>query len=461
MKVLRAAVVLGVSTPLVVLACGSDDNVVTRGSDAGAAGEGGESAGKGGTAGTAGTPSGGGASSDGGTGAVNTGGVGGEPNGGVGGVPAEPEPACGDAEVNGGLVCFAEPKTVTGYEGVPTDVAIGDWDGADKLDVIATTQGGVAYASLDDSGALGNATVLNQVGVILGSGQLDAGPNLDLLLGPATGITTTVAFGDGAGAVGPTEQEGFSAEGTFYNFFVADVAGTPTSQDIVATYGNSVHLLITTGTEGEGFRSSGPIATYYTSQSEDAVLAKLGSAQWVVYSKGTDLVRHQVTYDLGAATLGEPVATPIGGTASQLDVGDFNEDGFDDVAVTLSGGTSLSVAFGDGEGTGDFAVVSDPDQFISLPVGDSQDAKSQRDVKVGDFNGDGHADVAVSVLGLDSVAIFSGDGKGAFSEPKLVSTGENTGPTRLAVGDLNDDGVDDLAVIGSTSSSIIVLVSDP
>ena len=135
--------------------------------------------------------------------------------------------------------------------------------------------------------------------------------------------------------------------------------------------------------------------------------------------------------------------------------------GFDDVAATLSGSGNLSVLFGDGTGTGGFAIVSGDDRFLTLTIGATDDHKTQRDVKVGDFNGDAHDDLAVSVQGLDAIAVFSGDGEGGFTGPDLVSTGADSGPTRLAVGDLNDDGVDDLVAVGAGSSKVIVVLSDP
>jgi hypothetical protein len=468
MKVLRAAVVLGLSTPLVVLACGSDDNSTAQ---RGSAGEGGDAAGgadgssgSNSTAGkaAAGSTNGGVPPGEGGAaggGAADTGGAGAVANAGAGGGETEPEPACGDGTVEGGLVCFADPLPFVVGEGAPTDVAIGAWDAADGLDVLVASPTGLAYFSNHDSGGFTTSTTVGTAGAVLGAGQLDAGDHLDLLLGQANAGTSIVAFGDGAGAAPKIEPSGFNSEGVLFNYFVADVTGSGASEDVVVTFNNSISLVLTTGTEGEGFQ--GPIQSIYPPTPQDSVLATLGSSQWLVYSTETNITRQLMTYDAGAVTLGPPLATPAGGTASQLDVADFDEDGFDDVAATLTGSSNVSVLFADGVGTGDFTLVTDADHFLTLSTGAGAAAVTTRDVKAGDFNGDGHADLAVSVEGLDAVAIFSGDGKGAFSGPELVSTGAGSGPTRLAVGDLNGDAVDDLAVIGKTSSRVIIVLSTP
>lgn len=391
-----------------------------------------------------------------GGGAVDAGGAGGQ--GGAGG--AAPEPACGDDTVAGGLLCFDAPVPLTLVEGTPVDLAIGEWNGVEGLDVIVAANSGLAYFPNDSAGVFTTSTYVGASGVVLASGQLDtAAAHLDLVLGELNLGLSNVAFGDGAGVVARSESSYFNSEGVVHNYFVADIAGSPASDDIVVTFNNSISVVPTTGTEGEGFL--GPVVSRYPTSPQDAVLVKLGSAQWLVYSTETNVARQQVTYDLGSITLGEPVATAVGGTASQLDVGDFDEDGFGDVAVTLSGSGDLNVLYGSGVGAGGFHEVTATNDFLTLTIGTSDEAKTQRDVKVGDFNGDGHADIAVSVQGLDSVAIFSGDGAGAFSGPKLVSTGVGSGPTRLAVGDLNDDGVADLAVVGAGSSKVIILLSDP
>jgi hypothetical protein len=477
MKVLRAAVVLGLSTPLVVLACGSDDKTLAQqegeagqggeaDSRAGAPGTGGSSAGTAGTGtagtGTAGTPAGGGAAGEGGTAPIGEGGAGGAGDvtagaAGAGGA-SEPEPECGDASVAGTLVCFAAPVPLTVVEGTPTDLAIGAWDAAEGLDVIVASSSGLAYFS-NAAGGFTTDTYLGTAGHILGAGRLDSDGDLDLLLGQDSSGNTIVDFGAGTGAIATTETSFFNSEGVLFNYFVANVAGSSASQDVVVTFENSISVVQTTGTEGEGFL--GPISATYPPSPQDGVLAKLGSAQSLVYSTGSSISRQLLTYDAGSIALGAAQATPAGGPSAQLDVGDFNEDGFDDVAATLTDSAEVNVLFGDGVGTGDFAIVDGTTRYVTLSVGETVAADTTRDVKVGDFNGDGHADLAVSVEGLNAVAIFSGDGEGVFSDPELVSTGDASGPTRLAVGDLNGDGVDDLAVVGATSHKVIILLSDP
>jgi FG-GAP-like repeat len=474
MKVLRAAVLLGVFTPLVVLACGSDDETAQQpgvagagdgGAEPGSSGAGGASAGASGdaaggdpTVGGGGSPSGEGGA--GGSGAVDAGGA---PNGGAGGAsgaggaggtPSEPE--CADGAADGGLLCFDAPLPLTLLEGTPSDLAIADWKAGDGLELIVTSTSGLYYFESDAAGGFDEGTYASgNGGTVLGVGQLDTGGDLDLLLGQSPNLT----FGDGAGSVASTHGLSIGAEGVLYNYFVADVPGSGASQDFVVTLNNQMTVVVTSGTEGDGFQ--GPVQSVYATSRLDGVLAKLGSSQWLVYSAASTLSRQLVTYDAGVLTLGAPLETPAGGAPAELDVGDFNEDGFDDVVATLAESGNVSVLLGDGMLTGDFTLVEGTSRFKTLTIGSSDSAKTQRDVKVGDLNGDGHADVAVTVAGLDAVAIFSGDGEGGFSGPTLVGTGTGSAPGRLALGDLNGDTVDDLAVVATGSGQIIVLLSDP
>ncbi len=78
---------------------------------------------------------------------------------------------------------------------------------------------------------------------------------------------------------------------------------------------------------------------------------------------------------------------------------------------------------------------------------------------VGDLNGDGHQDlVAANSAGSQpsDVTVLLGTGSGAFGVPRNYAVGN--GPGSVAVGDLNGDGRQDLAVTKGTSHTVSVLL---
>src|SRR2546428_586060 len=69
-------------------------------------------------------------------------------------------------------------------------------------------------------------------------------------------------------------------------------------------------------------------------------------------------------------------------------------------------------------------------------------------VAVGDFNGDGHLDLAVANSDSDNVSVLLGNGDGSFQTARNFPTGSL--PRSVAVGDFNGDGHLDLAVANNT-----------
>ena len=127
-------------------------------------------------------------------------------------------------------------------------------------------------------------------------------------------------------------------------------------------------------------------------------------------------------------------------------IGDLNGDGRPDLAVAaLNEGVSVLLAKGDGAFE---PAVDYLDHSVSnAPVS----------VAIGDLNGDGRADLAVSETFLDCVWLLHGDGSGAFEPAGCLAVGHR--PERLAVGDLNGDGRADLAV--ATEAAVEVLLASP
>jgi len=122
----------------------------------------------------------------------------------------------------------------------------------------------------------------------------------------------------------------------------------------------------------------------------------------------------------------------VAGTRPQCVVAaDFNRDGILDLATANSGGAA--VLLGNGDGT--FQAMR------SFSAGSSPSA-----IAAADFTGDGVPDLAVANYGgFGDVSLLSGVGDGNFLLTQTVRT-TAPHPFALAVGDFNGDGLQDLAV---------------
>ena len=77
-------------------------------------------------------------------------------------------------------------------------------------------------------------------------------------------------------------------------------------------------------------------------------------------------------------------------------------------------------------------------------------------IVAGDFNGDGHTDLAEGSSLDNKVRVLLGDGMGGFAAP--IDSPAGTGPADLVTGDFDEDGNLDLAV--SSHPGITVVVGD-
>jgi hypothetical protein len=156
----------------------------------------------------------------------------------------------------------------------------------------------------------------------------------------------------------------------------------------------------------------------------------------------------------GEGTFQAPLSFDLGAPPSirSLAVGDFNNDGSQDLVANNT--NSVSVLLGDGDGT-----FQAPLLFNTGPAG-------ARSVAVGDFNSDHTEDLAVAIDsggGSGGFSVLLGIGNGTFrpgsffgrppGSPAVPST--PGAATSIAVGDFNSDGIHDL-VLGIGTVQVLV-----
>ncbi|KAA6459071.1 VCBS repeat-containing protein [Acidobacteria bacterium AB60] len=154
----------------------------------------------------------------------------------------------------------------------------------------------------------------------------------------------------------------------------------------------------------------------------------------VSLGNGDGTFRAPVFYTLPSKTGPNPIAT-----------GDFNNDGKVDIAVAIAGTNQILVYLGNGNGT----LQAPKTSTIALPSGYIFNLFS---AAASDFNGDGKVDFVANAGNTSGSALFviQGDGAGGFTTPHVVLA-DNA--QQVVVGDFDGDGKADIATTTVTNDA--------
>jgi len=144
--------------------------------------------------------------------------------------------------------------------------------------------------------------------------------------------------------------------------------------------------------------------------------------------RGSALKIWSASANIGDGRFQSPKNSALGVGTFDMAVGDFNRDGKLDVA--LAGYVSptqsvVQIMLGSGDGT------FRKGQTINLPAN-----TSPRSIATGDFNNDGHLDLA---LALNQLVIYKGAGNGTFTQAASIKVGTQTPLQEVRIGDFNAD----------------------
>jgi hypothetical protein len=146
---------------------------------------------------------------------------------------------------------------------------------------------------------------------------------------------------------------------------------------------------------------------------------------------------------------GSPIAVACG--ASNVVVGDLNNDRKPDLVVACEQTRTMTVLLGAGNG---HFRASNP---ISVP-------DSPGNIVLGDINGDSNLDLAIDSHDSYGVMVMLGDGKGglalAANSPIVMKEGQHPHTHGLALADLNGDRKLDLITVNNADNDVSVAFGD-
>jgi hypothetical protein len=177
-----------------------------------------------------------------------------------------------------------------------------------------------------------------------------------------------------------------------------------------------------------------------------------GNLDLVVPGRNNDGIVH-VLLGNGNGTFGPPQSFALGVQTDHAILADFNGNGVLDLALSYrSSKGRIAVLFGNGNGT----FSTEPDLYF---VG-----RQPQSMVSGDLNGNGHIDLAVANYNSGTVRVLLNNGDGSFSiaDPIYIEeyvTGLSL-PHRLDVGDINGNGALDLAISNLGGGRFVILLND-
>jgi hypothetical protein len=367
----------------------------------------------------------------------------------------------GDGTFQPQVVHATALQVVSNPESASGSLVIGDFNGDHKLDLAVACNQVVSVLLGNGDGTFQKHVDSGPGGFALAASDFNRDGNLDLVVNGNFGTNVLLGKGDGTFVINASYPGGDGVA-------AADLNGDGKPDLVIAGFGsNNSPVAVLLGNGDGTFQTAVGYAT--ATVGEYVLISDLngdGKLDLAVAGPGCGNYACGIGNPGGSVSvlLGFGDGTFVGETnypfqsanpASQAISADFNGDGKPDIAAITSfpppGPTPLGVYLGKGDGTFQAEVVTSLTQ-------------SAGGFAAGDFNGDGKADLATvfsncvnnNCLPGDAVVLL-GNGDGTFQPPVEYTVGLQ--PEYVAVGDFNGDGKPDLAVSNFSANTVSILLN--
>jgi hypothetical protein len=320
-------------------------------------------------------------------------------------------------------------------------IALGDFNNDGKLDLVVTDYNGFTVSLGNGDGTFQKYKFYRtQLSYYLALADFNHDGNLDIVVANLSPSTVDVYLGNGDGTFrapitsNTTEGSYFVAVGDFNGDGKPDLALLdPPYISILLGKGNGKFQAPNDNNSFTGGQWLA-LGDFNNDHHLDVIVTGTFGGS---YSIG-------VLLGNGNGTLQDSIDTPLEYVPATVEAGDLNGDGKLDAVLgyDLSG---IAVLLGNGDGTFQPAV-----NYDTTGLGNDE-------IAIADLNGNGKLDLVVSGSSGKSagVDVFWGNGDGTLQPAEFFSSGLDTG--LLTMGDLNNDGLPDIALANGGVGTITML----
>ncbi|CAF1191220.1 unnamed protein product [Rotaria sordida] len=338
---------------------------------------------------------------------------------------------------------------------VPITVVVGDVNNDNKLDIA------IADSGSNNVGVLlghGNGTFSNPMMYYVGSfsspnvirlADLTNDNHLDIVVTTLDGGFVGVFLGYGNGTFQEITIYWVSFTSSLYGIAIADFNNDYRLDFVVADIIND-KIIIFYGYGNGSFQLARTYSTGFGSNPYAITTAKLRNSNQIniiVTLWGTGNVGVLTEYVAAEFANQETYSTGSAPQPYSVTVGNFNDDNYIDIVIVNSGSDNLDILFNSGNGT--FKTQ------VTYSLGTNS---YPRYVIAGDVNKDYYLDIVTVNSKNNSISVLLGYGNRTFDIPRMYSTGENSYPLAVAMGDFNNDNRSDLVIANAGTDTIGVLL---